>query len=201
MSSETVDRLRIPIALGIVVLLVAGWLMLRRTETGSSDASPSIVVGVPGGGLVTASASPSATPSPTPAPVATASPAPTPTLTPAPTPAEPFVAEVKACRSISGDDCNGEIERLRRDDDTFVALVLFDNATAGDVMNVILDGPSGPVEGGAYALQGSGRGYYYSTFVVSGLPEGDYTLRGIRNGEEVARTQLRKTARGGDDDD
>jgi hypothetical protein len=200
MSSETFDRLRIPIAIGVAVLLVAGYLMLRRTEVGSdgADASPSIVVGVPGGGLVTESASPSATPSVTPTPVVTASPVPTPTV--APTPVEPFVAEVMACRSISGASCIGEIERLRPDDDTFVALVLFDNAVAGDVMNVILDAASGPVEGGAYALQGSGRGFYYSTFVVSGLPEGDYTLRGIRNGETVARTQLRKTSRGGDDD-
>jgi hypothetical protein len=185
----------------VAVLLVAGYLMLRRTEVGSddADASASIVVGVPGGGLVTESPSPSATPSPTPTSLVTASPTATPTV--APTPAEPFVAEVQACRSISGDDCNGEIERLRADDDTFVALVLFDNAIAGDVMNVILDGPSGPVEGGAYALTGSGRGYYYATFAVSGLPDGDYTLSGIRNGETVARTQIRKTSRGGDDDD
>jgi hypothetical protein len=199
-SSESFDRLRIPIALGVAVLLVAGYLTLRRTELSSddADASPSIVVGVPGGGLVTESPSPSATPSPTLTPVLTASPSPTPTI--APTPAEPFVAEVLACRSISGADCIGEIERLRSGDDTFVALVLFDNAVAGDVMNAILDGASGPVEGGAYTLPGSGRGYYYSTFVVSGLPEGDYTLRGIRNGETIASTQLRKTSRGGDDD-
>ncbi|CAN5815719.1 hypothetical protein BH20CHL8_BH20CHL8_01760 [soil metagenome] len=201
MSSETFERLRVPIALGLALLLLAGYMILRRVEPESGSASPTatIVVGVPGGGVVTApptaTASLSAAPSPT--PVVTASPAPTPTLAPTP-PAEEFVAEVLACRSISGAECNDEIERLRPQDETFVALVLFDNAIAGDVINVILDGPSGPVEGGTYALPGGGRGYYYSTFAISGLPSGRYTLTALRNGEEVARTELRRN--GGDDD-
>jgi hypothetical protein len=66
-------------------------------------------------------------------------------------------------------------------------------------MNVRLEGEEiGPIEGGAYALPGGGRGYYYSTLAVGELPPGDYTLTGIRNGEEVARTDLRKSR---DDDD
>lgn len=201
MSSETFERLRVPIALGVALLLLAGYMILRRVEPESGSASPTatIVVGVPGGGVVTApptaTASPSAAPSPT--PVVTASPAPTPTLAPTP-PAEEFVAEVLACRSISGAECNDEIERLRPQDETFVALILFDNLIAGDVINVILDGPSGPVEGGAYAFPSGGHGYYYSTFAISGLPSGRYTLTALRNGEEVARTELRRN--GGDDD-
>jgi len=206
MSSETFERLRVPIALGVALLLLAGYMILRRVEPESGSASPTatIVVGVPGGGVVatsaTATPSPSLAPSPT--PVVTASPAPTPTLAPtlAPTPpAEEFVAEVLACRSISGAECNDEIERLRPQDETFVALILFDNLIAGDVINVILDGPSGPVEGGAYAFPSGGPGYYYSTFAIFGLPSGRYTLTALRNGEEVARTELRRN--GGDDDD
>lgn len=201
MSNETFERLRLPIAVGVVVLLLAGYLILRRVEGGSGDASPSptIVVGIPGGGVV---ATPTATPSPTPPPTPTATPVVTesPTPTPAPTPQGDFVADVLACRSISGADCVDRIRRLRDDDDTFVALLLFDNANAGDVMNVILEGgDGGPIEGGAYALPGSGRGWYYSTFVVSGLAPGEYTLTGIRNGQEVAQTELRMS-RDGDDD-
>lgn len=201
MSSETFERLRVPIALGVALLLLAGYMILRRVEPDPGSASPTatIVVGIPGGGVVPASPittpSPSLAPSPT--PVVTPSPAPTPTLAPT-SPAEEFVADVLACRSISGAECNDEIERLRPQDETFVALVLFDNLIAGDVIDVILDGPSGPVEGGAYAFPTGGSGYYYSTFAISGLPSGRYTLTALRNGEEVARTELR---RNGDDDD
>lgn len=200
MSSETFERLRVPIALGVALLLLVGYLILGRVEPQSGSVSPTatIVVGVPGGGVVAtpASATPSPSLAPSPTPADTATPAPTPTLAPTPPPVE-FVADVLACRSRSGSECVDEIERLRPQDETFVALVLFDNAIAGDVINVILDGPSGPVEGGAYALPGGGRGYYYSTFAISGLPSGRYTLTALRNGEEVARTKLR---RNGDDD-
>ena len=203
MSSETFERLRVPIALGVALLLLAGYMILRRVEPDSGSASPTatIVLGVPGGGVVPASPTATATPSlaPSPTPAVTASPAPTPTLAPTPPP-EAFVADVLACRSRSGSACVDEIERLRPQDETFVALVIFDNLISGDVINVILDGPSGPVEGGAFAPPGSGAGYYYSTFAISGLPEGRYTLTALRNGEEVARTELRRNG-GGDDDD
>lgn len=193
MSSETFNRLRVPIALGVALMLLAGYLFLQRADADSGTASPaaSIVVGIPGGGVTTPSPSPTSTPSPSPSVAPTVTPSASPT--PAPTPDEPFVAEVMACRSISGAECNDEISRLRDRDETFVALVLFDNVNAGDVMNVILDGPSGPIEGGAYALPGSGRGYYYSTFASGSLPDGQYTLTALRNGEAVARTELRKS--------
>jgi hypothetical protein len=200
MSNETFERLRLPIAVGVAVLLLAGYVILQRVDGGSSDATPSptIIVGVPGGGVV---ASPTPTPSPTPSPAPTATPVVTesPSPTPTPSPQADFVADVLACRSISGAECNDEIRRLRDDDDTFVALLLFDNANAGDVMNVMLEGDDLQVEGGAYALPGSGRGWYYSTFVVTDLAPGEYTLTGIRNGEEIARTELRMS-RDGDDD-
>ena len=194
MSSVTFDRLRLPIALGVGLMLLAGYLFLQRAEADSTADAPgaSIIVGEPGGGVVT----PAPTPTPSPSPVsAPATPTAMPTASPVPTPIPPeeeFVARVMACERISGDECNDEIRRLRDRDDTFVALVLFDNARKGDVMNVILDGPSGPIEGGAYALTGSGRGYYYSTIPVSGIPDGQYTLTATRNDEPVARIELRK---------
>ena len=195
MSSVTLNQLRIPITLGVGLMLLAGYLFLQRADAGSTalEPSPTVVVGEPGGGVVTPAPTPTPAPSPTPVPAATptATPAETPTPTPIP-PEEEFTARVMACESISGAECNDEIRRLRDRDDTFVALVLFDNASRGDVMNVIFDGPTGPIEGGEYALQGSGRGYYYSTIPVSGIPEGQYTLTAVRNGEQVARIELRK---------
>jgi len=196
MSRETIDRLRVPIALGVALMLLAGYLFLQRADADSGAIGPSasIVVGVPGGGVVTPSPSPTLAPSPSPSLAPTPTPTPLATPTPAPTPQEAFTAEVKACRSISvaEAECIDEISRLRDRDETFVALVLFDNAVAGDVMNAILDGPSGPIEGGPFALEGGGRGYYYSTFAIGSLPDGQYTLTALRNGEPVASTELRK---------
>lgn len=192
MSRETFDRLRVPIALGVALMLLAGYLFLQRADADSDAAGPSasIVVGEPGGGVVTPSPSPTLAPSPTPSVAPTTTPSTSPT--PAPTPEEAFTAEVMACRSISGAECVDEISRLRDRDETFVALVLFDNALAGDVMNAVLDGPSGPIEGGPFALEGGGRGFYYSTFAIGSLPDGQYTLTALRNGEPVASTELRK---------
>lgn len=195
MSRDTFDRLRVPIALGVALMLLAGYLFLRRAEADSTPVGPgsSIVVGEPGGGVVTSSPTP--TLAPTPPPETPSTPSATPEATPTPTaipPEEEFTAEVMACESISGAECNDEIGRLREDDETFVALVIFDNARSGDVMNAIFDGPTGPIEGGAYALPGSGRGFYYSTIPVSGIPDGRYTLTALRNGEPVARIELRK---------
>lgn len=203
MSRESFDRLRLPLGLGLVLMLLVGYVFLQRTQAESTAPSPtaSVVVGAAGGGVVTpppASTAP-ATPSlaPTPVPTAVPTAAPTAAPTPAPTPPPAFTAEVMACRRIDGAECIDELDRLRDDDETFVALMLFDDADAGDVLNAILDGPSGPIDGGQYTLQGSGRGYYYTTFVVSGLPGGEYTLTALRNGAPVARTELRKA----DDDD
>ncbi len=157
MSSETFDRLRLPIALGVGLMLLAGYLFLQRADADSASLgpSPSVVVGEPGGGVVTPAPTPtpSATASPVPAATLTATPAETPAPTPIP-PEEEFTARVLACESISGAECNDEIRRLRDRDDTFVALVLFDNARRGDVMNVIFDGPTGPIEGGAVRASG-----------------------------------------------
>lgn len=176
-------------------MVIAAYLFLQRTGAETSDSG--VVVGEPGGGVVASSPQtpePIATAAPvsTPAPSPTAVPTPAPTPVPTPPPDDNFVAEIFACRSISGAECNDRIRRLDEDDDTFVALVLFDNAVEGDVINAILDGAAGPLEGGAYQLRGSGRGYYYSTFAVSGLPEGDYTLTAIRNGQAVAQTEIEK---------
>ena len=198
MSRETIDRLRVPIALGLgVLLLLAGYLVLRRADANSVAIQPSasIVVGEPGGGVVSPSASPSPTLTPSVAPVVTPPPTPSPSPTPVP-PVETFTADVMACRSIDGPECEDRLRELDGDDGQFVALVLFDNALSGDVMNVVLSGPGGTLEGGAYALPGSGRGYYYSTIPVGGLPNGQYTLTALRNGTAVANTDLRKT---GDD--
>lgn len=194
MSSETFDRLRVPLALGVALLLLAGYLFLQRADADSlaADPTPSIVVGIPGGGVVTPSPAPTIPPTASPTAEPTLAPTASPTAAPTPVPEEPFIADVMACRSITGAVCNDQISRLRDRDETFVALVIFDNVRAGDVMNAILDGPSGPLEGGSYALPGSGRGYYYSTFVVAGLPEGQYTLTALRNGQPVASTELRK---------
>lgn len=195
MSSETFDRLRLPLALGVGLMLLAGYLFLQRADADSTTLgpNPSVVVGEPGGGVVTPAPTPTpaATPSPLPAATPTATPAETPTPTPIP-PEEEFTARVMACESISGAECNDEIRRLRDRDDTFVALVLFDNAIKGDVMNAIFDGPTGPIEGGEFALTGSGRGWYFSTIPVAGIPDGLYTLTALRNGEPVARIELRK---------
>ena len=191
MSGLTFEQLRIPIAL--VLILVAGIVFLPRgddDEPASASATPeaSIVVGQPGGEVVS-----SETPAPTatapPAPSAT--PAPTATATPAPTPqpvAEGFSAEVLACQSISGPSCNGQLGTLPPGAGSFTALVRFTDASAGDTFNAILNGPAGTIPGGAFTLQGGGDGYYYTTFTAGGLPAGDYTLTAVRNGDEVATT-------------
>lgn len=202
MSRETFDRLKLPIALGVALMLVAGYVFIRRAEAESSASAPrpSIVVGVPGGGVVTPMPipTPQASPSPTATPVATVPP--TPTAAPTAVPAD-FVAQVMACRAIDDNRCLEEVDQLRPADEDFVALLLFENARVGDVMNAVLEGPSGTLDGGPYTLPGNGSGWYYSTFAVADLPPGEYTLTGLRNGQPVARIQLSKTGGGNDDDD
>lgn len=208
MAGLTFDQLRLPIAL--VLLLVAGFVLLPRDDgdapaASSASASPSIVVGQPGGEVIpsdTPTAEPTPTSVPTPEPTATPTPEPTPAPTPEPTPqptpqpvaADGFSAEVLACRSISGSTCNGQLGTLPPNAGSFTALVRFTDANAGDTMNAILSGPSGTIQGGAYTLQGSGDGYYYSTFRAA-LPPGTYTLVATRNGQQVAATTFTRAGR------
>jgi hypothetical protein len=188
---NSIEQYRWPLALAL--LLVAAFFLWTRTS-GDVDApapppspSPSIVVGEVGGEVLTETPAPSepATPVPSPTPIATASPSPTPA-------ADGFEAEVLACRSISGSQCNDELGTLRPNAATFTALVRFTDARAGNVLNAILSGPGGTIEGGAHALEGGGDGHYYAQFQAGGLPAGDYTLTATRNGEEVATTTFRK---------
>lgn len=200
MSRTTLELIRWPVAIGL--LLIAAFILFPRGEDdAAADASPtaSVILGGVGGEVLTPS--PEATASPEPTPVPTASAVATPQPTPEPTPettatpvpqADGFTAEVLACRSISGSDCNGQLGTLPAGAGAFTALVRFTDANAGDEMNAILDGPSGTIDGFAYNLQGSGDGYYYTQFQAGALPAGDYTLTATRNGEPVAVTSFSK---------
>jgi hypothetical protein len=202
MSRETLEQLRLPI--GLVLLAVVAFVLFPRSGDGADETSPApaVTVGEAGGVLVTPvptpPATPSTTPQPTPPPTPEPTAEPTPEPTPQPTPAPPppaddgFTAELLVCRSISGSQCNDEVDNLPPNASSFTALVRFTDANAGDVMNAVLSGPSGTIAGGGYALQGSGDGYYYSTFSAGGLPAGDYVMTATRNGEEVAVTTFRK---------
>ena len=209
MSRETLERVRLPA--GILLLAIVAFLIFPRGDDGASEAtpSPSVIAGQPGGEVITpepaATDTPAPTDTPTPEPTEepTEEPTPEPTEepTPEPTPVPPpppppqndgFTAEVLACSSISGSTCNGQLGTLPANAGTFTALVRFTDANAGDVMNVVLDGPSGRIDGFPYALQGGGDGYYYSQFQAGGLPSGQYTVTALRNGEPVATTIFRK---------
>lgn len=198
MSRATFDQLRLPI--GILLLLIVAFVFFPRDgqepAVAGTTASPmpSVVVASVGGEVTEQSTAP--TPPPTAVPTLT--PAATPSPTPAPTP-EPeeddqggFSAEVFACTAISGSECNGQLGTMTAEASSFVALVRFADANAGDEMNAVLDGPSGTIPGSPYTLQGGGDGYYYSQFQAGGLPAGDYTLTATRNGEPVATTSFTK---------
>lgn len=196
MSRTTLELIRWPVAIGL--LLVAAFILFPRGgDDASADATPtpSVIIGEVGGEIL--SPSPGATAPPEPAPIPTMTPAATPeptpeaTVTPAPQ-ADGFTAEVLACRSISGSECDGRLGTLPADAGAFTALVRFTDANAGDEMNAILDGPSGTIPGFAYNLQGGGDGHYYTQFQAGGLPAGEYTLTATRNGEPVAVTSFRK---------
>jgi hypothetical protein len=194
MSRRTLEQLRLPAA--IVLLVIAGFVFFPRGEQEeagpTAEPTSSIVIGEPGGEVVvTPTPAPSPTPIPTVAPVDTPTPQPTASPTPAPQP-DGFTAEILACRSISGSQCNDQLGNLPPNAGSFTALVRFTDVNAGDTMNAILDGPSGTIPGAPYTLQGSGDGYYYSTFTAGGLPAGDYTLTATRNGEPVAVTTFTK---------
>jgi hypothetical protein len=189
MRPTPIERYRWPLALAL--LLVAAFFLWTRAS-GEVDApaspSPSIVVGELGGEVLNSTPAPSEPATPIP----TLTPAPTPSLSPTAEAPDGFDAEVLACRSISGSRCRDQIGTLRPNVSTFTALVRFTGARAGDVLNAILSGPGGTVEGGTHALEGSGDGYYYAQFQAGGLPAGDYTLTATRNGDEVATATFRK---------
>jgi len=196
MSRTTLELIRWPVAIGL--LLIAAFILFPRGDDDASadaTATPSVILGEVGGEILTpspeATMPPEPTPIPTLRPVATPSPTPDATATPVPQ-EDGFTAEVLACRSISGSECNGQLGTLPADAGAFTALVRFTDANAGDEMNAILDGPSGTIDGFAYNLQGSGDGYYYTQFQAGGLPAGDYTLTATRNGEPVAVTSFTK---------
>lgn len=199
MSELTFERLRLPLAI-LLVLIVGFFLLPRDADTdpaataASATPTSTIVVGEPGGEITSTSTPAPATPSPTPVP--TPSPTPRPTPTPAPTPpplaAQGFSAQILACSSISGSSCNGQLGTLPANAGSFTALVRFTDAAAGDTFNAVLDGPAGTIPGGAYTLQGSGDGYYYSTFTAGGLPPGDYTVTATLNGSPIAQTSFTK---------
>ena len=192
MSRSTLELLRIPLLL-ILVAAIAFFLWPRGAdEAPGAAASPSstVVVGQVGGAVVSPAASASAS-VPTPVPTVALSPAPEPTVSPVPPPppaADGFTGVIRACESISGSTCNGQLGTLAAGSPTFTALVTFTAANAGDQLNAVLNGPSGTIAGAPYALQGSGDGYYYSQFQAGGLPPGSYTLTATRNGNEIAVT-------------
>lgn len=190
MDPSLLSRYRWPLAAALLVLAV---VLLWPRSTGDAVVTPSprpsIVVGDVGGDVVSPSPTVAATPIPTVSPNAT------PTAAPTATPGardDGFAAEVLACRSIAGDRCDDQLGTLRPNAGSFTALVRFSEANAGDVINALLDGPSGRIDGFPYTLQGGGDGYYYSEFQAGGLPAGDYTLTATRNGEVVATTSFRK---------
>lgn len=190
MDPSALSRYRWPLAAALVILaVVLLWPRSPGDTVMTPSPRPSIVVGDVGGDVVSPSPSVAATPIPTVSVSATPTAAPTATPQPA---NDGFAAEVLACRSISGDRCNDQLGTLRPNAGSFTALVRFTQANAGDVINALLDGPSGRIDGFPYALQGGGDGYYYSEFQAGGLPAGDYTLTATRNGEVVATTSFRK---------
>ena len=199
MPRDLLERLRLPAAL-LLLIVVAGLVFWPRgaAEPAAGEASPTqeVVVGEPGGAvLATASPTPAPTLIPTEAP---ADPTPTPTEVPTeepteqPVAADGFAAQVLACRSISGSACNDQLGSLPPNAGSFTALVLFTDASAGDQLNAILDGPAGTIAGTPYRLGGGGDGYFWSQFQVVGLPAGDYVVTATRNGEPIGTTTFRK---------
>jgi hypothetical protein len=193
MSRQTFEQLRLPA--GILLALLAVFILWPRDGAeplASASPTASVVIGEVGGVVVTPGPTPSPTVAPSVAPVASVALEPTPTV--APTPAgvtDGFSAEVLACRSISGSNCNDQLGTLPASAGAFTALVRFTAANAGDTLNATLSGPSGPIAGFPYTLQGNGDGYYYTQFQVGSLPGGEYALTATRNGAEVASTSFR----------
>jgi len=191
-SPGQLERLRLPAAL--VLVLIAAFIFWPRgaVQPAADNPNPSqgTIVGEPGGEVV------AVTPMPVPTPIPTATPAATPTPTAAPTepppPPDTFTAEVLVCRSISGSECNDQVNNLPPNADEFTTLVRFTDAIAGDTLNAVVNGPGGTLAGSPYALQGSGDGYFWAEFQVGSLPSGDYVVTATRNGQEVATTGFRR---------
>ena len=186
MSEPTFEQLRIPAALILIITVV--FILLPRLgddEPTATTATPAVLAtptaGQPGGAVTATTPQPTLTPAPTPEP--------TPTATSV---ADTFQAEVLACRLIVGSSCVGRLGVLPTRAGSFTALVRFSDANAGDAIAVVMAGPGGTIDGGPYTLQGGGDGYYYSTFTIGGLPNGDYTLVATRNGTEVAQTSFQR---------
>jgi hypothetical protein len=182
----TFEQLRVPIA--ALLLLIALFVLWPRggdeaTRANEPEASSSVVIGE-AGGAVLSTPTPVATPPPSVAPTAS----PTPEITPEPP--DTFSAEVLACRDIDGPRCQGEFRRFPRRVDAFTALVRFEDARAGDTINVSLTGEGVNIVGGPFTLDGGGDGYYYSEIRSGDLPRGEYLLAAYRNGNEVARITL-----------
>jgi hypothetical protein len=197
MSPAQLERLRVPAALLLIV--IAAFVFWPRGSSNpaadASDASPSVVIGQPGGEVIAEPTDPTQTASPEPIPTVTPASTPSPTPAPTATPAavaDGFAANLLACRSISGSTCEGELGTLPASASSFTALVLFSQATAGDQLTAVLDGPSGTIVGSPYSLPGGGDGYFWAQFQVGGLPSGDYVVTALRNGQEVATTGFRK---------
>lgn len=191
MTQPTFEQLRIPAAL--ILIIAAVFIFLPRggddpTTTAGDGAASTATAGQPGGAVTI-------TPPPTPIATATVAPVLGPTATPEPTEADArgnFRAEVLACRVIAGDNCIGRLGTLPARAGSLTALVRFTDANAGDAIAVTMSGPGGTLAGGPFTLQGGGDGFYYSTFPVGGLPNGEYTLIATRNGNEVASTSFRR---------
>src|SRR5688572_12287288 len=153
MSEPTFEQLRIPAALILIIIVLFAFLPRGADDPASADAASgprsSPTAGQPGGAVT---ATPTGTPIPSATPAPTLAPTPAPAATPEPT-ATPvadtgFEAEVLACRSISGPSCNGELETVPGDLAILTALVRFSDASAGDAIAVVLDGPGGTIAGG-----------------------------------------------------
>lgn len=195
MSRATFEQLRVPAAL--ILVTIAAFVFWPRGGAepafGNPTPRPSVIVGEPGGAVL-----PSPTPTSLPTPIPTATPAATPAPTPAPTeappppPADGFTAQLLVCRSISGSTCNEQVNNLPPNVNTFTALVLFTDATAGDTLTASVVGPGGTLAGSPYALRGSGDGYFWTEFRPGQLPSGDYVVTATRNGQQVATTGFRK---------
>jgi hypothetical protein len=172
------------LAVALAVSLV-GCTAIASPSPGATG-SPAIVSGPITGEVRPGSPPPSASPSAT----ATARPTSTADDLQPPPAADGFTAQLLACSSISGSTCNGEIGAIPPSG-SFVALVLLTATQPGDVVEVVMTGPSGTFPGGPATVAG-GNGYYYVQYGVTGLAPGTYEITVLRNGQPAATLALSK---------